>query len=81
LLGIVHGIGAQIIVLSVSDFIVETFNEQYRYIGKGISRLVAGELRKAPAIRLIEREELNRILREQEFSLSDLADPESQIVI
>ena len=72
---------AQQIVLTVSDFKVYSDNPSYKYIGKGISRLVAGELRKSDKIILLEREEIKRILEEQEFSLSDLADESKQIQI
>ena len=69
------------ITLSVSDFLVESDNPVYRYIGKDISRLFAGELRKSTNIKLIERDQLNQILKEQEFSLSDLADQQNHIEI
>jgi len=71
----------QQIVLTISDFKVESDNPSYKYIGKGISLLVAGELRKSDKIILLEREEVKRILGEQEFSLSDLADESKQIQI
>ena len=72
---------AQVPVLSVSDFTVESGNPSYRFIGKGLSTLVAGELRKSAKAKLIEREQLNKILEAQEMSLSDLADPKGQIQI
>jgi curli biogenesis system outer membrane secretion channel CsgG len=70
-----------VVTLSVSDFPVESENSSYTHIGKGISRMVAIELRKSKSVRLIEREQLNKILEEQEFSLSDIASQDNQIKI
>ena len=70
---------SQTYVLSVSDFPVESENPSYKYIGKGISRLIAGELRKSDKIQIIEREQLNKIIEEQKFSISGLADTNNQI--
>jgi TolB-like protein len=72
-------LAAQQTIITVSDFTVESKNPSYEYIGKGISRLVASELRKSGKIKLIERENLSKLLKEQEFSLSDLADQETQV--
>ncbi len=69
------------LTLSVSDFPVESENPSYTHIGKGISRMVAIELRKSKSVKLIERDELNKILEEQEFSLSDIASQDNQIKI
>jgi curli biogenesis system outer membrane secretion channel CsgG len=69
------------IVISVSDFTVASENPLYTHIGKGIARLLAGELKSVSEIKLVEREKLNLVLQEQEFSLSDLADPSKQIEI
>lgn len=69
------------IVITVNDFIVESRNPSYEYIGKGISRLVASELRKSEKVKLVERENLQKVLKEQEFGLSDLADQETQVRI
>jgi len=70
---------AQTFVLSVSDFPVESENPAYKHIGKGISRLIAGELRKSKSIKIIEREQINKIIEEQKFSISGLADTDNQI--
>ena len=69
------------VILSVTDFPVESENPSYTHIGKGISRMVAIELRKSNSVKLIEREELNKILEEQELSLSDIASQDNQIKI
>ncbi len=74
-------LAAQVPVLSVSDFTVESDNPSYKFIGKGLSTLLAGELRKSAKAKLIEREQLNKILEAQEMSLSDLTDPKDQIQI
>jgi len=74
-------IWGETVILSVTDFPVESENPSYTYIGKGISRMVAIELRKSKSVKLIEREELNKILEEQEFSLSDISDQDNQIKI
>jgi TolB-like protein len=68
-------------ILSVSDFTVESDNPQYKYLGKGLAILVTSELRKSAQVQIIEREQLNQVLKEQEVSLSDLADPQTQIKV
>jgi TolB-like protein len=72
---------AQEYVIAVSDFKVESRNPSYEFLGKGISRLVASELRKSGKVRLVEREQMNKILKEQEMSLSDLTDQAKQVQI
>ncbi|MQY76832.1 MAG: hypothetical protein GH155_04300, partial [Spirochaeta sp.] len=72
--------GAQI-VISVSDFKVESDELSHKYIGKGLSRLVAVELKKSRQVELLEREQIMKILEEQELSLSDLADDAKQVEI
>lgn len=71
--------GAQEIIVSVSDFSVESKNEKYAYIGKGISTLVAGELRRTRAIKLLERSQMNKIMEEQKLSLSGMVDEANQV--
>jgi TolB-like protein len=68
-------------IISVSDFLVESANADYKFLGKGIAILVSGELRKSNQVKLIDREALNQILKEQEISVSDLADAQSQVKI
>jgi len=67
--------------VSVSDFKVESDNPSHKYLGKGLSRLVASELRNSARLKLLEREEMMRILEEQDFSLSDMVKTESQVKI
>ena len=71
----------QQIAVSVSDFKVESDDPAHKYLGKGLSRLVASELRKSARLKLLEREQMMRILAEQEFSLSDMANTESQVKV
>jgi curli biogenesis system outer membrane secretion channel CsgG len=71
----------QALVIAVNDFTVESDNAAYTYLGKGISRMVASELRKSGRVRLVEREQMNRLLAEQNFSVSDLADASRNIRI
>ena len=65
--------------VSVSDFIVNSDNMKYKYMGKGLSEMLAIELRKSPDITLIERDKRTEALDEMEFSLSDLSDSTMQI--
>ena len=74
----VHG-GAQEIVLTISDFGVESKKEEYTFIGKGISTLVAGELRRAKTVKLLERSKMNKIIEEQRLSLSGMIDDSKQV--
>jgi TolB-like protein len=72
---------SQDLVIAVSDFTVESRNPSYEFLGKGISRLVASELRKSGKIRLVEREAMNKLLEEQQVSLSALTDEKTQVRI
>ena len=58
--------------LSIGDFIVRSDNPDYKYIGKGISQLIAGELRRDSRYNIIERERINEIIDEQKLSLNGL---------
>ncbi len=71
--------GAQEIIVSVSDFNVESENSKLKYIGKGISTLVAGELRRTKTIKLLERSQMNKIMEEQKLSLSGMVDEAHQV--
>jgi len=81
LLALCASLSAQDIILTVSDFSVESDNTSYKYLGKGISTLVAGELRRTKTIKILEREQLNRIIEEQKMSLSGLMDESKQLEI
>lgn len=67
--------------IAVSDFAVHSENPKYKYMGKGISEMIAVELRKSPKITLIERDKRTELLEEMEMALSDVADPEAQLVV
>ncbi len=67
--------------LSVGDFDVNSDNPDYRFIGKGLSRMVAGELRKADTLVIIEREDLNAVIEEQKLGLSGFIDEDTQLEI
>ncbi len=77
----IAAISGQQPVVAVNDFKVESDKSDWKYLGKGISRLVASELRKSGRVQLVEREEMNRILTEQELSLSALSDEGNQVRI
>jgi len=72
---------SQQIAVIVSDFKVESDDPSHKYLGKGLSRLVASELRKSARLKLLEREKMMAILEEQEFSLSDMVNTESQVKV
>ena len=74
-------LNAEKVAVSVHDFSVESEKRQYTHIGKGVSRLVAMELRKADNVKLIEREKLNAVLEEQRFALSGMANEETLMEI
>ncbi len=69
------------VVLSVADFSVESSSEQYTFVGKGLSTMVAGELRQSRDVKILEREAINAVIEEQNFSLSGMVDEDSQIEI
>jgi len=69
------------IALSVTDFKLQSDKPEYTYVGKTVSRLVAGELRKSPNVKLIEREQIAEVVSEQELSVSDVTDTKQQIRI
>ncbi len=72
-------LSAQNLIFSVADFSVESDNSLYRYIGKGISTLIAGELRQSESVTILERQEMNKIIEEQKLSLSGFMDESSQL--
>ena len=79
-LAVLAPLGAQApATVALSDFVVNSANPSYAYLGKGFAEIVAFEIRKAPQIKLVDREQRNRILEEMEFSMSGLADPAAQL--
>jgi len=67
--------------IALSDFAVYSTNPRYKYIGKGVSEMIAVELGKSTYIELIERERRAEVLEEIEFALSDLADATKQVEV
>jgi TolB-like protein len=67
--------------MAVSDFVVHSENPKYKFMGKGISEMIAVELRKSPKITLVERDKRTELLEEMEIALSDMADPEVQLEV
>ncbi|MBN1835589.1 MAG: hypothetical protein JW820_07045 [Spirochaetales bacterium] len=65
--------------LAVSDFVVHSNNPRFAFMGKGIAEMVAVELRKSPGVELVERENRVELLEEMEISLSEMADPQTQL--
>lgn len=72
-------VDAQQIVVSVSDFNVESEHSTYKFIGKGISTLVAGELRRSKSVKILERSQIKTIMEEQKLSLTGLVDENHQV--
>jgi TolB-like protein len=79
LVAFISGVFAESRPLAIADFAIHSDNPKYKYIGKGISEMIAVELRKSPGIELIEREKRTQILEEMEFALSDLTDSDKQL--
>jgi TolB-like protein len=67
--------------IALSDFAVHSDDPRYKYMGKGISEMIAVELAKATGVNLIEREKRAEVLEEIEFALSDLADATRQVEV
>jgi TolB-like protein len=74
----IHSISFRI---ALSDFAVHSDNPRYKYMGKGISEMIAVELAKSTGVNLIEREKRAKVLEEIEFALSDLADAAKQVEV
>jgi TolB-like protein len=67
--------------VALSDFVINSANPSFAYLGKGFAEIVAFEIKKAPQIKLVDREQRNKLLEEMEFSLSGLSDPSTQVQI
>jgi len=81
-LAVLAPIGAQApATVALSDFVVNSENPAFKHIGKGFAEIVAFEVRKAPQVKLVDREQRNKLLEEMEFSLSGLTDPAAQLEI
>ncbi len=81
-LAVLAPIGAQApATVALSDFVVNSANPSFAYLGKGFAEIIAFEVKKAPQIKLVDREQRNKLLEEMEFSLTGLTDPASQLQI
>ena len=81
-LAVLAPIGAQApATVALSDFVVNSANPSFAYLGKGFAEIVAFEVKKAPQVKLVDREQRNKLLEEMEFSLSGLTDPAAQLEI
>ncbi|MBL8966526.1 MAG: hypothetical protein JNG85_05900 [Spirochaetaceae bacterium] len=67
--------------VALSDFVVNSGNPSYSFLGKGFAEIVAFELKKSPDLRLVDREKRNELLGEMEFALTGLTDPAAQLEI
>jgi TolB-like protein len=65
--------------VAVGDFTVTSDNPKLKYVGKGLAEMVAAELAASKGVILIDRDKREAALGEMEFSLSGMADAESQI--
>ena len=63
--------------LSVLYFANTRGAPELAWLSKGLADMLAGDLGATGAFSLVEREELERVLREQELALSGLVDPAS----
>ncbi len=61
--------------LSVLYFTNTRGTDDLAWLSKGLADMLAGDLGASGAFTLLEREELERVLREQELALSGLVDP------
>jgi TolB-like protein len=66
-------------VISVLYFDNTKQDERYDWLRKGIADILITELKTADRIRVVERNDLEKLIREQELALSDLTD-DSQTV-
>jgi TolB-like protein len=65
--------------IALSDFVVNSANPSFTYLGKGFAEIIAFELMKSPSVKLIDREKRNQILKEMEFTMTGLTDPKSDL--
>ena len=61
--------------LSVLYFTDTRGSSDFAWLSKGLADMLSGDLGATGAFTLVEREELERVLREQELALSGLVDP------
>jgi TolB-like protein len=66
--------------IAVFDFTVRNLDPEYKNVGKGISELVAFELRKSPGVRLVSRNHVLSFTEKRNVSAVDLSDPTARIL-
>jgi len=64
--------------VALSDFAVNSADPANAFLGKGFAEIVAFELKKSPAVKLVDRDKRNALLEEMEFSMSGAADQGQQ---
>jgi TolB-like protein len=68
-------------ILSVLYFENTTKNNQYNWLSKGLADMLISDITGVPGVTVVERENIEKIIKEQERSLSDLYDEKSAIAI
>ncbi len=67
--------------ISVLYFENTTGNKDYAWFSKGAADMLAGDLAAQPELTVVEREQIEKVLKEQEKSVSDLYDEKSAVRI
>jgi TolB-like protein len=65
--------------MALVDFEVSSDNPALKNLGKGFVEFIAVDLSKSKSVLLIDRAKRNDVIREQEFSISDLAESAKQV--
>ncbi|MEJ2665261.1 MAG: CsgG/HfaB family protein, partial [Spirochaetia bacterium] len=68
-------------VLSVLYFENTTNNARYKWLSKGLADMLISDITGVPDVTVVERENIEKIIKEQERSVSDLYDEKSAIAI
>lgn len=72
---------AQPRVISVLYFENTTDNKEYAWLSKGLADMLITDMAGVPELTVVEREDLQKIVKEQERSLTDLFDEQSAVRI
>lgn len=65
--------------IAVSDFIVQSENQQFKYLGKGFAEFIGIDILKSPNVDLIDREKRIEVIKEQELSMTGLIEEKDQV--
>jgi len=68
-------------ILSVLYFENTTDNQSYNWLSKGLADMLITDITGVPEVTVVERENIEKILKEQERSLNDLYDESSAVAI